>query len=71
MSLASQRSDLTLQEGNHSVLGLSSEQKLAYLYPRLDTNVSMQLNHLLKSPFCVHPDTGKDLGLPSPSEPDR
>ena len=34
------------------------EVKLQHCYPRLDTNVTRGLNHLLKMPFCIHPKTG-------------
>lgn len=31
----------------------------AYSFPRVDVEVTKGVNHLLKSPFCAHPKTGK------------
>ncbi|XP_059054338.1 DNA primase small subunit isoform X2 [Achroia grisella] len=38
---------------------LIEEIKTQYCYPRLDVNVTTGFNHLLKSPFSIHPKTGK------------
>ncbi|CAH1764524.1 12218_t:CDS:2 [Entrophospora sp. SA101] len=49
--------NLTINKGNLPMC--ENEIILQYAYPRLDKAVSININHLLKSPFCVHPKTGK------------
>ncbi|KAI9291740.1 prim-pol domain-containing protein [Neoconidiobolus thromboides FSU 785] len=43
---------------NNSLLStLLRDIKFQSVYPRLDTNVTININHLLKAPFCIHPST--------------
>lgn len=45
--------------GQEWILDRLNEVVLAYVWPRIDENVSLHRNHLLKSWFVAHPKTGR------------
>jgi len=49
----------TLSKEADRLRKLVNQMVLFHCYPRLDENVSTHRNHLLKSPFVIHPKTGK------------
>lgn len=55
----SMRTSQTGSIWNRKLKYIIEEIQIALMYPRLDINVTKGINHLLKSPFVIHPATGK------------
>ncbi|XP_059619397.1 DNA primase small subunit-like [Phlebotomus argentipes] len=58
----------SLEQPRNEQMDLVGCIKLYLLYPRLDLNVTKGLSHLVKTPFCVHPETMK---VAIPFNPDK
>ena len=62
--------DLSQKTSKIAIRANLYEIVFAYVYPRLDVEVSRHVNHLLKSPFCIHPKTGKICSIINPNNVD-
>lgn len=64
--LFEQSTELMSRPGAYSLRDCKLRIVLATLFPRIDRQVTVKMGHLLKLPFCVHPDT-LQLCLPFPA----
>ena len=51
--------DISRLPKQRCVLNIFKETILAYVWPRIDFNVTSKMNHILKTPWVAHPKTGR------------
>ena len=59
VNLGTSKRSTTNRKAEDKIRESMEDVLLEYTYPRIDVNVSKGLNHLLKSPFVIHPGTGR------------